>query len=428
MFLKEIHVKNFKGFDDLHFSFVKENGEVRKHTVLLGENGTGKSNLLKAIALITASPDAILELLKQPNEWIKQGENTCTIEATTSYGHNLKLTWNRGEKPSQIVTQNLKNTAEISHFNSLYQVYAYGASRKLSFFNELSFDLKQNYEYAQNVANLFDNDHILYPITKWLIDLDYNGQKKNIYNEFKNFTVKKLDSFLNYTIIFKDIDPEERTLLFKENGKILPLKALSDGYQNMTALFGDLISKWSNRFDWAANETRYQNFPEDAFNNISDNQGLILIDELDLHLHPKWQRALLDFLARELPSFQIIATTHSPLTAQQAGEGELFTLKKDENGKVGILPFIGSPDKLLVSDLLTAKDAFGLNTTESLRVERLKNRYRELKDNTQKTENEENEWKQIQMELQIIPNGKGSAYFSEEHYKLLQTLKAELNL
>ena len=54
MFLKEIHIQNFKGFEDLLFSFTQENGEVRKHTILLGENGTGKSNLLKAIALVTA--------------------------------------------------------------------------------------------------------------------------------------------------------------------------------------------------------------------------------------------------------------------------------------------------------------------------------------------------------------------------------------
>lgn len=425
MFLKEIHIQNFKGFDDLRFSFVNEKGEMRKHTILLGENGTGKSNLLKAIALVTASPDAILELLKQPSEWIKQGADFCQITAKIS-GRDFHLEWSRSDSPVDIVkNENNKLIKNATSSRAFSPVYAYGASRKLSLFNELALEPKQNYDYAKNIANLFDNEHILYPITKWLIGLDYNAPQSEPDKKIMEFAKKKLNAFLQ-NIDFKEIDRKERVLIFTENGKHLPLKALSDGYQNMAALIGDLLAKWSETFSWGANESRYENFPEDFFNNITDNQGLILIDEIDLHLHPKWQRALLDFLSKELPSFQIIATTHSPLTAQQAGEGELFTLKKDENGKVEILPFHGSPDKLLLSDLLTAKDAFGLDTTESLKVENLKNRYRELKSNTQRSENEEVELQKIQDYLQIIPNSKGSAYFSEEHYKLLQEIKAEL--
>ncbi len=419
MFLKEIHIQNFKGFDDLRFSFTQENGEVRKHTILLGENGTGKSNLLKAIALVTASPDAISELLKQPNEWIKQGETTCRIYATTTDGRELKLAWSLGDKPTDIIRKNWENAPSLF---SQYEVYGYGASRKLSLFNELALEPKQNYVYAKSIANLFDREHILYPLIKWILVLDYNS-KEALHKKMYDFTKEKLNAFLT-NIDFWDINRPEQQLLFKENDNILPLSALSDGYQNMAALVGDLLSKWSEKFNWGANVNRVPNFPKDIFDNHTN--GLILIDEIDLHLHPKWQRALLDFLEKELPSFQIIATTHSPLTAQQASEGELFTLKKAENGNINVLAFKGSPDKMLVSDLLTAHDAFGLHSTESFKVENLKARYQVLKAKQDKTSEEQIEWDEIVSFLQIIPHKKGSAYFSAEHFHLLQEIKAEL--
>ena len=72
MFLKEIRLRNFRCFDDLTISFVKEGGGTRKWTILLGENGSGKSNLLKGIALIPVGSDAIPELLGGPTS----GSNT----------------------------------------------------------------------------------------------------------------------------------------------------------------------------------------------------------------------------------------------------------------------------------------------------------------------------------------------------------------
>src|SRR4051812_33114426 len=81
MFLKKLSVQNFKGFDDLELSFEVENGTVRKQTLLLGQNGTGKSNLLKAIAIVTSGGEAVLDLLSNPDDWIKQGTDEATISA-----------------------------------------------------------------------------------------------------------------------------------------------------------------------------------------------------------------------------------------------------------------------------------------------------------------------------------------------------------
>ena len=71
-------------------------------------------------------------------------------------------------------------------------------------------------------------------------------------------------------------------------------------------------------------------------------RGLLLIDEVDLHLHPKRQRELLSRLDQQFPNFQFVVTTHSPMTAQQAGEGELHCLTR-EAGKIQLYQFSGNP-------------------------------------------------------------------------------------
>ena len=73
----------------------------------------------------------------------------------------------------------------------------------------------------------------------------------------------------------------------------------------------------------------------------------LLIDEIALHLHPTWQRELLIFIKKILPNMQLIATTHSPFIAQQAGKGELFTIERIEN-TLKLDHFSGNPQELLL--------------------------------------------------------------------------------
>ena len=81
MFLKSIHLNNVKCFSDIDLSFEDENGDIRKWTLLLAENGMGKSTLLKAIGLVTAGSDAIADLLGEPSDWIRSETRGCEISA-----------------------------------------------------------------------------------------------------------------------------------------------------------------------------------------------------------------------------------------------------------------------------------------------------------------------------------------------------------
>jgi hypothetical protein len=101
----------------------------------------------------------------------------------------------------------------------------------------------------------------------------------------------------------------------------------------------------------------------------------LLIDELDLHLHPLWQRQLKKFITKKLPNFQIIATTHSPLTAHQSGENELYALQRTSGTPPVLRPFKGDPQKFMLHQLLL-NPIFGLTTVDSAAVESLRKQYK----------------------------------------------------
>jgi predicted ATP-binding protein involved in virulence len=150
------------------------------------------------------------------------------------------------------------------------------------------------------------------------------------------------------------------------------------------------------------------------------------MDEIDLHLHPKWQRQLYDFISAKLPNFQVVATTHSPLTAQQAGEGELFALQRNSKNIVELIPFIGSPKTLLVNQLLMSP-MFGLTTDESAEVEVTKEQYAQLKARGDKlTPAEKKAFKRVQHKLtQTLPQ-RNTPLVSDPEMDLLQRIEASL--
>ena len=213
-------------------------------------------------------------------------------------------------------------------------------------------------------------------------------------------------------IKFHDIDKQNKCLLFDTPDGIVPLHALSDGYLAMAAWIGDLLFRVSE-------------ISGDSKEKPLTAKGLLLIDEIDLHLHPKRQRELFARLKKWLPNFQFVATTHSPLAAQQAGEGELHCLMR-ERGKIRLYPFSGAPNTLLLHQLVMSP-AFGLETDESKEVEDMKNRYRYLRDKVDLSAKEQAELDTLKVSLNDLPIGnRSNMTFSEEHAELLRKIDEEL--
>ena len=223
---------------------------------------------------------------------------------------------------------------------------------------------------------------------------------------------KLLEMVLLPEIKFYDIDKQNGHLLFDTPDGIVPLHCLSDGYLAMATWMGDLLFRVFENFG------DLQEQPLNA-------KGLLLIDEVDLHLHPKRQRQLFAFLDEWLPYFQFVVTTHSPMAAQQADKGELHCLTR-ERGRIYLYPFSGVPNTLLLHQLVMST-AFGLETDESKEVEDLKNRYRHLRDKADLSSKEREALNQLKATLTELPiGGRSNMILSGEHEQLLRKIEKEL--
>lgn len=418
MFLKKIHLQNFKGLEDIELSFETIQADNRKWTLILGENGTGKSNLLKAIALVTAGSNALGELLGDTDNWIRYQEPSCTITAVleTKKGEerNVSIVIHRGDNLSKFISKNQKPLEFIDdafeYAQRNYFVVAYGASRRLNSGAGIV-PRTRNDQFgmrSMNVKNLFDAGSTLNPLTAWIIDLDYASGDAGL-----AIVKDALNDFLPGTH-FHSIDRVKKCVFFQTQDAIVSLEQLSDGYQNMASWIGDLMYRVTETF-------RDYEKPLEA-------RGLLLIDEIDLHLHPKWQRKLMEFITKKLPNFQVVATTHSPLTAQQADENELYALKRNEKGKIDLIPFVGSPKHLLVNQLLMTP-VFGLETDESVDVQNAKTEYESLKSKGENLSSKDAQrMNEVQQDLGRLMPQRDLGMITSKEVALLEKIEKQLNI
>jgi hypothetical protein len=145
-----------------------------------------------------------------------------------------------------------------------------------------------------------------------------------------------------------------------------PLRSLSDGYRSTAQWVLDFLG-------WAIYDGRLE--------NGGDIGGILLVDELEQHLHPRWQRHIVQRLRKQFPKTQIFASTHTPLAAVGTADVEsarLLRLRTEPDGKITTLEL--DPQSLdgLRADQVLASDAFGLYTSRNPGSEDDMTRYAEL--------------------------------------------------
>jgi hypothetical protein len=163
-------------------------------------------------------------------------------------------------------------------------------------------------------VTLFREDAALTSATEWLIELHNTAREGDETSARALEVVRKTfreDFLLQPAEIHVDA---RRACLELAGGPKVPFSALSDGYRSMLALGVDLLR-------WLL----------DAFPDTADpcqERGVVLIDELDAHLHPSWQRDIGEWLLAKFPRLQFIVVTHSPFLAQVQAEGNLLLRRR----------------------------------------------------------------------------------------------------
>lgn len=145
---------------------------------------------------------------------------------------------------------------------------------------------------------------------------------------FSNWRLEAGELWVTKTVVFEVPDPEsiDGSTRQVEELRVLQIHQLSDGERSMAALAFDLTRRLAQ-----LNESD----PDPAANGV----GVVLIDELDLHLHPKWQRAVIESLRNVFPKLQFICTTHSPFLIQSQRIGNLIRLDKEGDEEIGAEQF-----------------------------------------------------------------------------------------
>ncbi|MCI0699882.1 MAG: AAA family ATPase [Planctomycetia bacterium] len=426
MYLKKIRLQNIKCFEDVTLEFPHTNGDSSGWNVILGENGLGKSTLVRAVA------ELVMELHESSwifdEDWVSSHVGKGRIEAvfTETWFDDPELRGGGSERgPTAGAPKKLwldagierlkrerdQTTGRAKKINSPgWLACGYGPFRRLDW-QPPAFQLKP-YQLPF-LTMLSDAAGIAEPIswlkTVYARSLDKKVVGGDVFRQALPVFERIINQLLPQGVRIKDVSTQ-KVLFETAEGVELEAIRLSDGFRSFLALVLDLMMHTFNatvRFE----DYMLEDKETGAISILAE--GIVLIDEADAHLHPSWQRELGERLRQVFPKIQFIVTTHSPFIAQEATDGGLFVLRRNENGTVEVEKFEESVRGWTATQILTSPRLFGLHSTRSVETEHLVSRNTELlaKQNAGKlTTAEKRELAEIKAALESRLSAPGETY------------------
>jgi hypothetical protein len=346
-----LEIENFRGIEHLDIDLSPGTSEGR-WTMLLGENGVGKSSVLQALALALCDPQTIKRLPVHPRKVLRSGSDRGRVRVHLARGHR-ELRFGRGIKGFEVAGSPLSGIL----------LAGYGPTRLLP-------DGRAEDRSSQKVANLFDPRAPLVDAEKWLPGLGSEGF---------DAVARALRTLLEL--------PENEEITRARGFEIVRRKSrygldqLSDGYRSMAIFSLDLIRLLLRR--WGS---------------IAAAEGIVLIDEIGAHLHPRWQMRVTGLLRETFPRMQFIATTHDPLCLRGLHDGEVVVLREQRRRIYALQRELPPVEGLAVDQLLTSEH-FGLSSTLDPEIENDFERYYELLAKRRRSRSEEGELEELTGEL-----------------------------
>lgn len=382
-------------------------GRPARWTIILGENGVGKTTLLQCLCAIRPTvfprlPGTLTGTVPNVAHWGIQFEELMRRVATTDEirleGY-CAITVDPDEVPRDDQVLHLVQTsspqggdgsqdrdADVSMF-----CCAYGASRRPG-----QRGLTVN-DTANPTISLFREDAPLVNVEEWLLQADYaargsgSASAKTRFQRVKDTLLQLLEQVDDLRVVGLDHAPPQPAVeLHTPYGWVRPHQ-LSLGYRTLLAWVVDLAHQMFARYP-------------DSEDPLAE-PVVVLVDEIDLHLHPRWQRALTEFLGQRFPKAQFIVTAHSPLVVQAAQDANLVVVRREEGADH--VTIHNDPEAVRgwrVDQILTS-DLFGLESARPLEQEQLLVRRRELLRNERRTPAEEDELRGLERTIEQLPQG-----------------------
>ena len=343
MYLKKISVENFKSIENLEVNLNKG------FNLIIGNNGVGKTSILEAISVgisgFIGGIDGVnnknftIDEIRCDTELLGQGSYNikyktpvkveCTVEL-----RNKTYTWARQKKSIKAARTTVepreicKKATELSddatkvlpvlNYQSVSRMWAQKKEKIKNEFDTKNFS--RNIGYVDCLSQESNNKLLLNWCRK-MEQISWQEDKKIAEYEVVKNTVAEFMSIMNEAQISKVFyDKKREELIYIDGEEILPIRLLSAGYQSLI---------------WMVFEISYRMSvlnPNLLENTNKETDGIVLIDELDLHLHPRWQWKVVLALQSVFPKVQFIATTHSPIIISSCKDERVISLK--ENGAV----------------------------------------------------------------------------------------------
>lgn len=311
--LEKLHLQHVRGLHDLALEFVPPPTGNGQWIVLLGRNGMGKTTILKTLCLMLRNLGMKVwpkDLWSTP--WREIGQNAPAIMSVKIAGYEEQVT--------TIYNGNQEYQQEPAHDDArLFPIFAYGCRRGSVLGGEAE-AVRLEEEDGPEIATLFDEGAGLVHAETWLKEraLEALQDPKNarpIYDAILG-ALRQLLDVQNIAI------EGSQVYITEKSGRKILFAAQSDGYLTTAGWFLDLIARWIALCTKAGVKIR-KDF-------VKRMRGLVLIDEIDLHLHPSWQVESIRRTRELMPEMSFVVTTHNPLTLVGAKPEEIFRLKEKD--------------------------------------------------------------------------------------------------
>lgn len=287
--------------------------------------------------------------------------------------------------------------------------YGYGAGRTTG-----NSTLSETPETTDTCASLFDDRADLLNPEEWFLQMEYSSLKKDkkaaeSLEQVRQVLLQVLPDIANIRIASRG---HQQYLELETPYGWVRLREMSLGYQTLVVWLTDFASKLF---------IRYPDSP-----NPLEEPAIVLIDEIDLHLHPSWQRKLIGFLSGIFKNTQFIATAHSPLVVQAAGdEGANVVLLKREGDQTIVYQNPEDVRGWRIDQILTSS-FFNLETARSVKTEEKLVRQAALLNKAKLTAKERRELEALTQELEGQPMGSTSPHAEAEEAELLRQITERL--
>ena len=320
MKIEKVHIKNVKGIKDLELSFKKDN-KILDVIVLAGVNGSGKTTILESIKDFFNNKNINYEEPKKSNVdldiFFEKFEKKNIEEAEKSSNNYKQPLWNffnalQSYQYEKYNNNGLYQNLIAKRFENPPKIIYVPAENKFEEIQTYSTTLSKEYKFINIVNSNVIRDIPSYIATRrnYLATIEEDLTMKEITNKVVN-EINSIFNILELDAKLKGFSKDEKTLPIFENsaGEEFDINNLSSGEKQ---LFLRTLS----------------------IKMLEPNNSIILIDEPELSLHPKWQQRIIEVYRKIGENNQIIVATHSPHILGSVSNENIFILYRNENGKI----------------------------------------------------------------------------------------------